>query len=516
MTNYFCKKYETNLKESDDGTISEVTFDEFTPSFRKMLTNCEDHAEKQKTTNKKSREKTPERKTNENAFLNITPTKTVSLLASPLSPTKADRYKSPVQLRKTQKERVQERQADLRKRRKKRPPKKGTTWKKYQYDEDVAKSLDCSKKEDGLQAMVDQYKKEFLPNGEVDNDIDNVDDLDTNFDFEKELEAIKKQEMVQEELDEAKITKASKSATRSFFGSLYSTLVGGKLTADTLREPMKKMYDLLLDKNVAEQTAREILDSVESELLQKEKSSFESVATLVKNAMFRKLESILNKNYELDILSAIKRAKEEGRPYKICMTGVNGVGKSTSLAKIVYWLKKNKMKVLIAAGDTFRSGAVEQLEAHATCLNCELFQKSYGLHPAQLAKEAIAEAQRRQMDVVMIDTAGRMQNDKNLMKELKKVIVQNKPDLTLFVAEALVGNDGVDQLVNFNKALTQNNKPLINGIVLTKYDTIDDKVGSAINMCQSTGHPIIFIGTGQTYTDLKRLKPQLVVNQLLR
>jgi len=195
--------------------------------------------------------------------------------------------------------------------------------------------------------------------------------------------------------------------------------------------------------------------------------------------------------------------------------GVNGVGKSTNLAKIASWIQQNGHSVLITACDTFRSGAVEQLGVHANRLKVELFQKGYAKDPTDVAVDAIKYATKQNKDVVMVDTAGRMQDNQPLMKALSKLVNTTKPDLVLFVGEALVGNDGVDQLVKFNQALKElSTEKGIDGVLLTKFDTIDDKVGAAISMVYTTGQPIVFLGVGQTYKDLKRMNVQVVTQAL--
>merc|ERR1712047_154350 len=211
--------------------------------------------------------------------------------------------------------------------------------------------------------------------------------------------------------------------------------------------------------------------------------------------------------------------------------GVNGVGKSTNLAKICFWLIENNFKVLIAACDTFRAGAVEQLRTHTRRLNSlhpetdgkpmvQLYEKGYGKDAAGIAMEAINHARDTNIDVVLVDTAGRMQDNEPLMRSLAKLISVNGPDLVLFVGEALVGNEAIDQVVKFNAALadhsSQENPHTIDGIVLTKFDTIDDKVGSSISMTYIPGQPIVFVGTGQTYTDLKSLNAKAVVTALMK
>merc|ERR1711887_64989 len=181
---------------------------------------------------------------------------------------------------------------------------------------------------------------------------------------------------------------------------------------------------------------------------------------------------------------------------------------------------------MIAACDTFRAGAIEQLRTHSHRINglhkdsVHVFQQGYGKDAATIAMHAISAARDQQYDVVLIDTAGRMQDNEPLMRALSKLIGVNDPDLVLFVGEALVGNEAVDQLVKFNRALADHsasdNPHTIDGIVLTKFDTIDDKVGSAISMTYISGQPIVLVGTGQTYTDLKSLNSKAVVTALMK
>ena len=200
--------------------------------------------------------------------------------------------------------------------------------------------------------------------------------------------------------------------------------------------------------------------------------------------------------------------------------GVNGVGKSTNLSKVAYWLLQHDVKVMIAACDTFRAGAVEQLRTHCKRLGVPLFERGYEKDPANVAAEAVKAAQRSGIDAVLVDTAGRMQDNEPLMRALAKLVNVNEPDLVLFVGEALVGNDSVDQLSKFNQRLSDlssraEKTKLIDGIVLSKFDTVDDKVGAALSMVYTSGAPVMFVGCGQTYTDLRKLNVKSIVKILL-
>lgn len=304
--------------------------------------------------------------------------------------------------------------------------------------------------------------------------------------------------------------------TNSMF-SMFKSLVGNKcLKHEDMAPVLDKLKDHLISKNVAADIAKKLCDSVGVKLEGKILGTFDSVASTVKATLTDALVQILSPKRRVDILRDAMEAKNNHRPYVMTFCGVNGVGKSTNLAKICFWLIENNFRVLIAACDTFRyyisiiikllifhqffiliidfrAGAVEQLRTHMRHLNAlhppekhgnqsmvQLYEKGYGKDAAGIAMEAIRFAKDSKIDIVLVDTAGRMQDNEPLMRALAKLIKVNEPDVVLFVGEALVGNEAVDQLVKFNQALadhSQSSNPhIIDGIVLTKFDTIDDKV----------------------------------------
>ncbi|CAD2212885.1 signal recognition particle receptor subunit alpha [Angomonas deanei] len=288
-----------------------------------------------------------------------------------------------------------------------------------------------------------------------------------------------------------------------------------------LKNVIPSLREKLIGKNVAVEVAEHVCKSVEASLAGKKLGTFDSLHKTVESAMITSLKRIMQPKHEVNILRDVSTAKQKRRPYSIVLCGVNGVGKSTTLAKIAYWLQQNNFSILIAAGDTFRHGAVEQLEVHGRCLDVPVFQMGYGSDPSAVAAAAISQAARQHIDVVMIDTAGRMQDHESRMRALAKLINDNQPDLTLFVGEALVGNTGVDQLRRFNQCLVDfapvgSHCRGVDGIVLTKFDTIDDKVGAALSMVYELGQPIVFVGVGQTYQDLKVIEPDVVVSALMK
>ncbi|KAK6944340.1 Signal recognition particle, SRP54 subunit, GTPase domain [Dillenia turbinata] len=324
------------------------------------------------------------------------------------------------------------------------------------------------------------------------------------------------------ETEEDEEVENSKHETKKgWFSSMFQSIAGkANLEKADLEPALKALKDRLMTKNVAEEIAEKLCESVAASLEGKKQASFTRISSTVQAAMEEALVRILTPKRSIDILRDVHAAKEQRKPYVVVFVGVNGVGKSTNLAKVAYWLLQHKVKVMMAACDTFRSGAVEQLRTHARRLQIPIFEKGYEKDPAIVAKEAIQEATRNGSDVVLVDTAGRMQDNEPLMRALSKLIYLNNPDLVLFVGEALVGNDAVDQLSKFNQRLadlsTSPNPTLIDGILLTKFDTIDDKVGAALSMVYISGAPVMFVGCGQSYTDLKKLNVKSIVKTLIK
>lgn len=323
--------------------------------------------------------------------------------------------------------------------------------------------------------------------------------------------------------EDEEMEKDSKMETKKkgWFSAMFQSIAGkSNLEKADLEPALKALKDRLMTKNVAEEIAEKLCESVAASLEGKKLASFTRVSSTVQAAMEEALVRILTPRRSIDILRDVHAAKEQRKPYVVVFVGVNGVGKSTNLAKVAYWLLQHNVSVMMAACDTFRSGAVEQLRTHARRLQIPIFEKGYEKDPAIVAKEAIQEATRNGSDVVLVDTAGRMQDNEPLMRALSKLVNLNNPDLVLFVGEALVGNDAVDQLSKFNQKLadlsTSPKPQLIDGILLTKFDTIDDKVGAALSMVYISGAPVMFVGCGQSYTDLKKLNVKSIVKTLLK
>lgn len=406
--------------------------------------------------------------------------------------------------------------------------KENTTWDTVVFGGKMSKAeadkLDRTQGKPGDQDLVDHHEDQYVPDKAV---VGNSAELG-NYGDESEYSSD------EEEETEAMTMKSSAGSSKSGgMFSMLSGLVGSKaLTREDLEPVLSKLKDNLIAKNVASEVAESLTESVGVRLEGLVMGTFTSLQRTVRDALTESLMKLLTPKRRIDILRDVMEARDNKKPYVVTFCGVNGVGKSTNLAKICFWLVENKFRILIAACDTFRAGAVEQLRTHTRRLNSlhpakegtppmvQLYEKGYGKDAAGIAMEAINHARDNVIDVVLVDTAGRMQDNEPLMRALSKLISVNAPDLVLFVGEALVGNEAIDQLVKFNAALAdhsaQENPHTIDGIVLTKFDTIDDKVGSAISMTYISGQPIVFVGTGQTYTDLKSLNAKAVVSALMK
>jgi len=265
------------------------------------------------------------------------------------------------------------------------------------------------------------------------------------------------------------------------------------------------LWDLeigLLESDVAYDVIQSIKSDIKQELKSISFSRFKSsnfVETVLKNAISHVLEA-----NDFDFINYIEGKK---KPVVIMFIGVNGTGKTLSIAKMAKLLQKNGKTSVMAAGDTFRAGAIEQLTIHADKIGVKIIKHGPGSDPAAVAYDAIEHARAKHKDVVLLDTAGRMQTNYNLMDEMAKIKRVAKPDLILFVGDALSGNDAVEQARRFNEVVG------IDGVILTKVDT-DAKGGSSLSIAYTIGKPLLFIGVGQGYDDQIPFNPDWMVENL--
>lgn len=271
-----------------------------------------------------------------------------------------------------------------------------------------------------------------------------------------------------------------------------------------LEEPMWALEMALMESDVALPVAEEIVREVKSDLVGKKKKIGADTGAIAEQSLRNALLTILSRNY-LDFDEYIK-TKE--KPVKILFVGVNGTGKTTSIAKVAKYLMGQSYSVVLAAGDTFRAGAIEQLEVHGNNLGLKVVKHKTGGDPAAVIFDAIEYAKAHSKDVVLADTAGRLHTNINLMDQMRKIVRVTKPDLLIFVDEAIAGNDAVERARLFNESVP------IGGSILTKTDA-DAKGGSAISIAYITGKPVLFLGVGQTYPDLVKFEPGWLVDRLM-
>ena len=270
-----------------------------------------------------------------------------------------------------------------------------------------------------------------------------------------------------------------------------------------------KLDDLLWDLELGlleSDVAYSVIESIKQDIKEEIKDiSFNKskVGDIIENILKNAISHVLKSN-ELDFIDFIKDGE---KPVVVMFVGVNGSGKTLSIAKIATLLKKKGYSSVMAAGDTFRAGAIEQLSIHAEKLGVKIVKHGSGADPAAVAYDAVEHAKAKHKDVVLVDTAGRMQTNINLMDEMAKIKRVAKPDLIIFVGDALSGNDAVDQAKRFNEIVG------IDGVILTKVDT-DAKGGSALSVAYTIGKPLLFVGVGQEYEDQIPFDAQWMIDNI--
>lgn len=286
---------------------------------------------------------------------------------------------------------------------------------------------------------------------------------------------------------------------RGFFGKLIQRISTSELKKEEFNEIFEEFEFELLENNVALEVVDKIKELLAGKLVGKKFKKREAEKEILK-VLGESIEKILVEGG--DFVESIKKKKD--KPFVILFFGINGAGKTTSIAKIAWKLKKEGLKCVLAAGDTFRAASIEQLEYHAKKNNVPLIKQDYKADPSAVAFDAIAYAKKNKSDVVLIDTAGRMYTKTNLMREMEKIVRVSKPDMKIFVGESITGNDATEQAKMFNESCG------IDGIILSKAD-IDEKAGAILSVGYVTGKPILFLGVGQGYEDLKEFKKKDVL-----
>ncbi|MFX1367934.1 MAG: signal recognition particle-docking protein FtsY [Promethearchaeota archaeon] len=281
-----------------------------------------------------------------------------------------------------------------------------------------------------------------------------------------------------------------------------------ELNEKNLADAVWNLQMILIQNDVAVEVAEYICSLTKEKLLGTRAGRLENLKRLFKTAIHESVLEVLTPEYPLDPIEFVKEKKSRSEPTVILFVGVNGTGKTTTLAKMASMFKKKGFSVVVAAGDTFRAGSIEQLQRHADAVGVKIIKQDYGADAAAVAYDAIAHAQAKHIDVVLIDSAGRMQSNKNLIEEMKKIVRVTEPDLKIFVGDSLAGNDALSQAREFNDAIG------IDGAILTKVDA-DPSGGAALSVAFVTGKPVIYVGVGQTYDDLQRFEPEWFAQRLV-
>ncbi len=292
------------------------------------------------------------------------------------------------------------------------------------------------------------------------------------------------------------------------FSKLYDSIAKTELKGKDLERVLDEFELELIESDVAVSVAEYVTSELKNKLGGVEFIRFSDPKARVREILGEVLLAVLDKAGHLDLFEFVEKKRSNGEPAIMVFVGINGTGKTTSIAKLAHILQKRGRTVILAASDTYRSGAVEQLEEHARRIGVKVIKHQYGADPAAVAFDAVSYAKAHGVNAVLIDTAGRMGTNTNLLEEMKKIVRVTKPDLTILVVDALTGNDAVEQGKVFSKAVN------IDGIILAKLDA-DVKGGSSVSLSYIMGKPVVMVGTGQTYEDLEPFRADFIVKNIV-
>jgi fused signal recognition particle receptor len=296
---------------------------------------------------------------------------------------------------------------------------------------------------------------------------------------------------------------------KSGFKGLVNKVTTTELKAENLNPILSEFKMSLVENDVAFPVAEKISNDLEKRLVGVQVKRLDDRKKVVEENLRQVLLEVMLTNRKIDLLKMADEKRKKKEPFILMFVGINGTGKTTTIAKVAQFFRDKGYSVVLAGADTYRAGSIEQLEEHGKRLGIRVIKSNYGGDPAAVAFDAVSHAKSHGINIVLIDTAGRMQTNQNLMNELVKVKRVVGPDLTVLTVDSLIGNDAVMQAEEFNKAVG------IDATILTKVDA-DVKGGSALSVTYVTQKPILFIGIGQTYKDLELFNPEKFVNMILR
>ena len=355
--------------------------------------------------------------------------------------------------------------------------------KEQEEQEEQEEQAKAEKKESTLSKFGDKLK--FKKSKEKDSKV--TDDID-----------------IEQESTESKLEEKPEEEKKNF--GIFSFIKEKTISEKHINDILWELELSLLESDVAIDVANVVVESVKKDLVgQKIKRSSD-----VEKYTYEALKNAVSKIIDIDgknMATMVEEKKKEGKPLVVMFVGINGTGKTTTIGKLAdYYMKKGYTPV-VAASDTFRAGAIEQITHHTDKLGVKIVKHEKGSDPAAVAFDAVEHAKAKGKELVLIDTAGRMQTNTNLMDEMKKIKRVAKPDLVIFVGDALTGNDAVEQASKFNDTID------IDGVILTKADA-DSKGGASLSIGYVIGKPIMFLGVGQGYGDIKEYDSEWMLEQI--
>ncbi len=398
-------------------------------------------------------------------------------------------------------------------------------------DEESEEDSDDDKKEkSGFLGFLKRDKKE--DEEDSDADLEEVSEEEIEEEAEEtetedsQLEAAEgsEEEIPEEEVEEEE--EESKKSRRSLFrrkkkedseedsdadkkeksGRFLSFIKEKSISEDDVEDILFELELGLLEADVAMDVSSVVVESVKNDLVGQKIKRSSDIEEYTYEALKNAVAKIINIEGK-SMTELLEEKVAQGEPLVVMLVGINGTGKTTTIGKLSnYYIKKGYTPV-IAASDTFRAGAIEQVQYHADNLGVKLIKHEKGSDPAAVAFDAVQHARAKGKELVLIDTAGRMQTNTNLMDEMKKIRRVSKPDLVVFVGDALTGNDATEQARKFNEAID------IDGVILTKADA-DSKGGAALSIGYIIQKPILFLGMGQSYDDIKEYDADWMLEQI--
>lgn len=349
-------------------------------------------------------------------------------------------------------------------------------------------------------------------NKETNDDEEKIDNEEEGEEKEENREkkgfftSLRKKSKKEEERDEGDVESSDNLEKQKCTAGFLSFIKEKTISEKDIDDILWELEMSLLESDVAIEVANTIVESVKKELVGLKVKRSTEISDYTLESLRKAVREIIDVG-EKSVSEILEEKKTAGEPLIIMFVGINGTGKTTTIAKVANYFMKKGYNPVVAASDTFRAGAIEQITHHADNLEIKIIKHQKGSDPAAVAYDAVEHAKAKGKELVLIDTAGRMQTNTNLMDEMKKIKRVSKLDMVIFVGDALTGNDAVEQATKFNEAVD------VDGVILTKVDA-DSKGGAALSIGYVIQKPIVFLGVGQGYDDLIEYDPDWMLEQI--